>query len=107
VLAALTVVQDQNGGWLSPELMDAVAEYLGMPRVSVYEVAVSTRCLTSVRRAAQGVGVQQYFLSAECAEDILTHIEKKYGVQPGQTTRMDVSRSRRKRSVWPPAAVRR
>ncbi len=43
VLAALTIVQDQNGGWLSPEAMDAVAEYLGMPRVSVYEVGSLSR----------------------------------------------------------------
>jgi NADH-quinone oxidoreductase subunit E len=38
VMAALTVAQDEKG-WLSTELMDFVAEYLGMPPVAVYEVA--------------------------------------------------------------------
>ncbi len=39
VMAALRIVQDQNGGWLTIELMDAVAEYLEMPPIAVYEVA--------------------------------------------------------------------
>ncbi len=38
VMAALAVAQDEKG-WLSPEVMDFVAEYLDMPAVAVYEVA--------------------------------------------------------------------
>ena len=38
VMAALTIAQDETG-WLSPEAMDFVADYLGMPPVAVYEVA--------------------------------------------------------------------
>ena len=38
VIAALTIAQDEHG-WLSAELMDEVAAYLGMPTVAVYEVA--------------------------------------------------------------------
>ena len=38
VMSALIVAQDQ-AGWLSTETMDAVAKYLGMPPVAVYEVA--------------------------------------------------------------------
>jgi NADH-quinone oxidoreductase subunit E len=38
VMAALTVAQDEKG-WLSTEVMDFVAQYLGMPPVMVYEVA--------------------------------------------------------------------
>jgi NADH-quinone oxidoreductase subunit E len=38
VMAALAVAQDEHG-WLSPATMDAVAGYLGMPPVAVYEVA--------------------------------------------------------------------
>ena len=39
VLAALREAQHQNGGWLSTPLMDAIAEYLGLPPIQVYEVA--------------------------------------------------------------------
>ena len=38
VMAALTIAQGEHG-FLSSETMDFVAEYLGMPPVSVYEVA--------------------------------------------------------------------
>ncbi len=39
VMAALRIVQDENGGHLTLELMDAVADYLQMPLIQVYEVA--------------------------------------------------------------------
>jgi NADH-quinone oxidoreductase subunit E len=38
VMSALAIAQDEFG-WLSTEVMDAVASYLGMPPVAVYEVA--------------------------------------------------------------------
>ncbi len=38
-MPALRIVQDQNGGWLTNDLMDAIAEYLEMPAIAVYEVA--------------------------------------------------------------------
>jgi NADH-quinone oxidoreductase subunit E len=38
VMSALAIAQDEHG-WLSVPVMDAVARYLGMPPVAVYEVA--------------------------------------------------------------------
>jgi NADH-quinone oxidoreductase subunit E len=38
VMAALATAQDEHG-WLSRELMEEVADYLGMPAIAVYEVA--------------------------------------------------------------------
>lgn len=38
VMAALVIAQDEKG-WLAPETMDFVSNYLGMPTVAVYEVA--------------------------------------------------------------------
>jgi NADH-quinone oxidoreductase subunit E len=38
VMSALAIAQDEKG-WLAPETMDFVAQYLGMPAVAVYEVA--------------------------------------------------------------------
>jgi NADH-quinone oxidoreductase subunit E len=38
VMSALALAQEEHG-WLSTEVMDAVAAYLGMPPVAVYEVA--------------------------------------------------------------------
>jgi len=39
VVAALLYVQEQNKGWLSEPAMDAVAHYLSLPPIEVYEVA--------------------------------------------------------------------
>jgi hypothetical protein len=36
VLSALRAAQEQNHGFLSPELMDEVAEYLQLPPIQVY-----------------------------------------------------------------------
>ena len=39
VLSALMLVQEHNGGWLTDELIKAVADYLGMPHIAAFEVA--------------------------------------------------------------------
>lgn len=39
VMPALTIVQEENNGYLTRPLMDAVALYLEMPKIAVYEVA--------------------------------------------------------------------
>lgn len=38
VMSALAIAQDEKG-WLTNEIMDFVAHYLGMPSIAVYEVA--------------------------------------------------------------------
>jgi NADH-quinone oxidoreductase subunit E len=38
VMAALAIAQDEQG-WVSPEVIEDVARYLGMPAIAVYEVA--------------------------------------------------------------------
>lgn len=38
VMSALAIAQDEHG-WLPNELLEEVAQYLGMPAVAVYEVA--------------------------------------------------------------------
>ena len=39
VLQSLNAAQHQNQGFLTTDLMDAVAEYLELPAIHVYEVA--------------------------------------------------------------------
>ena len=39
VMAALRIAQDQNGGYLTDDLVTAIAAYLDMPPVAVFEVA--------------------------------------------------------------------
>ena len=39
VMEALMIVQAENAGMLTEKLIDAVADYLEMPRIAVYEIA--------------------------------------------------------------------
>lgn len=87
VMPALTLVQESNGGWLSRELMDDLAAYLDMPAIAVYEVATFYGMYDLEPTAKNKVCVCN---SISCllngAEDLIAHVEKKYGVAPGQTT---------------------
>lgn len=87
VMPALTIVQDWNGGWLTTELMDDVAAYLDMPRVSVYEVATFYGMYDLEPTAKHKVCVCNSVSCMLCgSEDLIEHVERKYGVKPGETT---------------------
>ncbi|MCC6207272.1 MAG: NADH-quinone oxidoreductase subunit NuoE [Gammaproteobacteria bacterium] len=87
LLPALSIVQEQNGGWLSTELMDAVAEYLDLPPIAVYEVATFYSMFELEPVGRHMVSVCNNISCMLCgADDILQHIERKYGVTMGGTT---------------------
>lgn len=86
-MPALTLVQEWNGGWLSRELMDAVAAYLDMPAASVYEVATFYGMYDLKPTAKRKVCICN---SVSCllngSEELIHHVEHKYRVRPGETT---------------------
>jgi NADH-quinone oxidoreductase subunit E len=87
VMPALTLLQDHNGGWLTRELMDDLAAYLDMSEVAVYEVATFYGMYDLEPVGRHKVCVCN---SVSCmlngAEDLMHHIEHKYGVSEGGTT---------------------
>lgn len=87
VMPALTVVQEWNGGWLTPELMDDVAAYLHMPPVAVYEVATFYAMYDLEPMGRHKVCVCNSVSCMLCgSEELIEHVQRKYGVQPGETT---------------------
>ena len=87
VMAALRIVQDQNNGYLTNDLMDAVAEYLDMPPIAVYEVATfySMYELESVGR--HKICLCTNISCMLCGSDnIVEHLTQKLGIKMGQTT---------------------
>ena len=87
VLAALQAAQEQNGGWVSRELMDAVADYLGMLRVQVYEVATFYSMIELEPVGRNMVALCTNLSCMLCgSETIVEHVEKKLGVKLGETT---------------------
>jgi len=87
VLAALREVQHENGGYLTTELMDAVADYLGMPPIAVYEVAsfYSMYELKPVGRHCIAV-CTNISCMLRGGETVLAYIEKKLGIKLGDST---------------------
>ena len=87
VLAALREVQHENGGYLTVELMDAVADYLHMPRIAVYEVASFYSMLETTPCGRHSVSVcTNISCMLRGADGIVAHIENKLGVKVGETT---------------------
>jgi NADH-quinone oxidoreductase subunit E len=87
VLAALREVQHENGGWLSTELMDAVADYLDMPSIAVYEVASFYSMFELKPVGRHNIAVcTNISCMLRGGETVLAHIEKKLGIKLGQST---------------------
>ncbi len=87
VLAALREVQHENGGYLTTQLMDAVADYLGMPPIAVYEVAsfYSMYELKPVGRHNIAV-CTNISCMLRGGDTVLAYIEKKLGIKLGEST---------------------
>ncbi len=87
VLAALREVQHENGGYLTTELMDAVAEYLGMPSIAVYEVASFYSMFELNPVGRHSISVCTNISCMLCGSDtIVEHIENKLGIKTGEST---------------------
>jgi len=87
VMAALTIVQDANGGWLTTELMDAVADYLKMPAIAVYEVATFYSMYELKPVGRHKICVCTNVSCMLCGSDeMVKHLKNKLGIGFGETT---------------------
>ena len=87
VLAALRAAQHENGGFLSTDLMDAVAEYLELPPIAVYEVGSFYSMFELEPVGRHSISVCTNISCMLCGSgDILAHIEKKLGIKLGEST---------------------
>ena len=87
VLSALHAVQHENHGFITAEQMNAVADYLELPTIQVYEVATFYSMFQT-----QEVGRNEVAIctNVSCmlrgADDIVEHVENKLGVKLGEST---------------------
>ncbi len=88
VLGALRAVQHHDPQHhLSVEMMDAVADYIGMPEIAVYEVASFYSMFN-----LQPVGKHEISVcnNISCmlrgADEIIAHLEKRLGIKLGEST---------------------
>jgi NADH-quinone oxidoreductase subunit E len=87
VIAALHAAQHENHGFLTPELMDAIAGYLGLPPIQVYEVAAFYSMFETKPVGKHSISVcTNISCMLRGGENILAYLEKKLGVKVGEST---------------------
>ena len=87
LIQSLMAAQEQNDGWLSREMITAVADYLELPAAWAYEVATfySMFDLQPVGRHKVNI-CTNISCMLRGAETVVTHAEQKLGIKMGQTT---------------------
>ena len=87
VLQSLVAAQHQNQGFLTNDLMDAVAEYLGLAPIHVYEVASFYSMFETQPVARHNVAI---CTNISCmlmgSQSIVDHVESKLGIKIGEST---------------------
>lgn len=86
VMAALRFVQDEKG-WIATEDMAAVAAYLGMPQMAVYEVATFYHMYNLKPMGKHTLTVCTNLSCTLCgALDTVGYLEQKLGIGLGEVT---------------------
>jgi len=87
VISALHAVQHENRGFVTAEQMNAIAEYLELPTIQVYEVATFYSMFQTREVGRNEVAI---CTNVSCmlrgADEIVEHVEKKLGVRLGEST---------------------
>ena len=86
VMAALAVAQDEKG-WLSTEVMDFVADYLGMPPIAVYEIATFYEMFNTRPTGKYKLTLCTNLPCAlQDAAQAAVHLKEKLGIDFNETT---------------------
>jgi NADH-quinone oxidoreductase subunit E len=87
VLAALRAAQHENHGYLTAPLMDAVAAYLELPPIQVYEVASFYSMFETKPVGRVHVSVCTNISCMLCGSDeIVAAVERHLGIKTGEST---------------------
>jgi len=87
VLSSLRFAQEQNNGFLTPDLMEAVAEYLKLPAIQVFEVASFYSMFETHPCGRHHVSVcTNISCMLNGSDEVVAYIEKKLGIKTGEST---------------------
>ena len=86
VIAALHAIQHEQH-YLTPESMEAVARYLDLPAIQVYEVAAFYSMFETQPVGRHSVSVcTNISCMLRGSDDLLKHVQGKLSIKPGETT---------------------
>ncbi|MFP6829095.1 MAG: NAD(P)H-dependent oxidoreductase subunit E [Gammaproteobacteria bacterium] len=87
IIGALQAVQHENDGYLTPELMDAVADYLALPPIQVYEIATFYSMFETTPVGRHSISVcTNISCMLRGSDEIVEHLEKKFEIKTGEST---------------------
>ena len=87
VISALHAAQHENQGFLTPELMDAVAAYLGLPNIWVYEIATFYSMFETRPVGRHHVSVcTNISCMLRGSQEVVDYVEHKLGIKTGEST---------------------
>ena len=87
VISALHAVQHENGGFLTTDLMDAVAAYLELPPILVYEVASFYSMFETKPVGRHHISVcTNISCMLRGSQEVVDYVEQKLGIKTGEST---------------------
>ena len=87
VIGALHAAQHENHGYLTPEIMAAVAEYMQLPPIQVFEVATFYSMFETHPCGRHHVSIcTNLSCMLNGAEELVAHAEKKLGIKLNEST---------------------
>ena len=88
IIESLLIIQHHNNGYLNEELISSLANYLGLTKIDVYEVATF---YSMFNLQPIGKNIISVCTNVSCmlrkSDDILTYIEKKLNIKVGESTK--------------------
>lgn len=87
IIEALHLVQHENEGYLTPELLGEVAEVLDVPAMYVYEVATFYSMFSTKPVGRNNVAIcTNISCMLRGADEVVDHVEKKLEIKIGEST---------------------
>ena len=87
VIPALHILQAENNGSISEPVMDALADYLSMAKISVYEIATFYTMFDLNPVGKHKINVcTNISCMLNGSEDVVAHLEQRLSIKLGQTT---------------------
>ena len=87
IIGSLHAAQHQNSGFLTSELMDAVADYLNVPKIHVYEVASFYSMFQTKNVGKHEISVcTNISCMLRGSDEILGYVEERLGISVGEST---------------------
>ena len=87
VISALHAVQHENRGFVTAEQMNAIADYLELPSIQVYEVATFYSMFQTKEVGRNEVAIcTNVACMLRGADELVEHVESKLGLKLGESS---------------------